>query len=138
MLTLPSSIRVFLAPGATDMRRSFDGLAATARRALALDPLSGDLFVFCNRRRTILKALLWEDSGFWVFAKRLEQGTFSWPRPRRGERHIEMRSAELSLLLGGIDLAGSRRRRWYDRPPTAGKRPPHLDASNSLSTTSCM
>jgi transposase len=117
MLTLPSSVRIFLAPGVTDMRRSFDGLAATARRVLEKDPLSGHVFVFCNRRRTILKALVWDRSGFTILAKRLEQGTFSWPVPRPGEGHVEMRSEELAALLGGLDLTRTRRRRWYDRSP---------------------
>lgn len=117
MLTLPPSVRIYLAPGVTDMRRSFDGLAATVRGVLREDPLSGHVFVFCNRRRTILKALVWDRSGFTILAKRLERGTFAWPAPKPGAAHVEMRSEELAALLGGLDLARTRRRRWFDRRP---------------------
>lgn len=112
MLTLPGSVRIHLAPGATDMRKQFDGLAAAARHVVRRDPASGAAFVFCNRRRTLLKILLWDTSGFWIFAKRLEKGTFAWPRTAEP---VEMRSEELALLLSGVDLANVRRRRWYDR-----------------------
>ena len=114
MLTLPPRLRVFLAPGATDMRKSFDGLAAAARQVIRQDPLSGHVFVFCNRRRHLLKILVWDGSGFWVFAKRLERGTFAWPRTTDP---LELRREELALLLGGIDLRQTRRRAWYDRRP---------------------
>jgi transposase len=117
MLMLPSTVRIYLAPGVTDMRRSFDGLAATVRRVLCQDPLSGHVFVFCNRRRTILKVLVWDRSGFTVLAKRLEHGTFCWPVPGPGEEQVEMRSEELAALLGGLDLSQTQRRRWFDRRP---------------------
>lgn len=112
MLTLPGAVRIFLAPGATDMRKQFDGLAGAARRVVRQDPLSGAAFVFCNRKRNLLKLLIWDSSGWCLFAKRLEKGTFSWPD---GSEPVEMRSTELALLLGGIDLDLTRRRRWYDR-----------------------
>lgn len=116
MLTLPPSVKVFLAAGATDLRKSFDGLSGLAKGALAEDPLSGHLFVFCNRTRTRLKILYFDGSGLWVFAKRLEKGTFSWPEAGDAAR-IELRASELALLVGGIDLEHTRRRRWYDRKP---------------------
>jgi len=116
VLTLPSSVKVFLAAGVTDLRKSFDGLSGLARGALAGDPLSGHLFVFCNRRRDRLKVLYFDGSGLWVFAKRLEKGTFSWPEAGDAAR-IELRAGELALLVGGIDLDRTRRRRWYDRKP---------------------
>jgi transposase len=114
MLTLPPSVRVFLAVGPTDMRRSIDGLAALVRERLQLEPLSGHLFLFRNRRGDRLKILLWDRSGFWVLYKRLERGTFAWPGPEESEP-VEMRGADLMLLLSGIDLAATRRRRWYER-----------------------
>jgi transposase len=107
-------MRIFLAPGATDMRKQFDGLAAAARSVVRQDPLSGAAFVFCNRRRHLLKILLWDTSGWCLFAKRLERGTFAWPE---GTDPVEMRSEELALLLGGIDLDFTRRRCWYERRP---------------------
>ncbi len=116
MLTLPQSVKVFLAAGATDMRKSFDGLSGLARGVLEEDPLSGHLFVFCNRRRDRLKILYFDGSGLWVFAKRLEKGTFAWPE-EGGATRVEMRAGELALLVGGIDLSRTRRRRWYDRKP---------------------
>ncbi len=115
MLTLPPTVRVFLAPGITDMRKSFDGLAAATTRVIRKDPLSGHVFVFCNRRRHLMKVLVWDGSGFCIFAKRLERGTFAWPA---GDKPMELRGEQLSLLLSGIDLRRTRQRRWYARPPT--------------------
>ncbi|HKW00494.1 MAG TPA: IS66 family insertion sequence element accessory protein TnpB [Vicinamibacterales bacterium] len=114
MLTLSPAIRIYLATGATDLRRSIDGLSALVRERLTLDPLSGHLFLFRNRRGDRLKILVWDRSGFWVLYKRLEQGTFAWPA-EPDPAPVEMRSADLLLLLAGTDLAHTRRRRWYDR-----------------------
>jgi transposase len=114
MLTLPPSVRVFLAVGATDLRRSIDGLAALVRERLRLEPLSGHLFLFRNRRGDRLKILVWDRSGFWVLYKRLEQGTFAWPSSEETEP-VEMQGADLMLLLSGVDVGATRRRRWYDR-----------------------
>jgi transposase len=119
VLTLPPTVRIFLAPGVTDMRKSFDGLAGAARQVLRLDPLSGHVFLFSNRRRTMVKILLWDRSGFWVFAKRLERGTFAWPAADASRDHVELRSEELALLIGGLDPGLTRRRRWYERRPQA-------------------
>lgn len=121
MLTLPRTVRIFLAPGVTDMRKSFDGLAAATTRVIRRDPLSGHVFVFCNRRRHLIKLLIWDGAGFIILAKRLEQGTFAWPAEKEA---IELRSEQLSMLLGGIDLRQTRRRRWYDRRPAVGSQPP--------------
>lgn len=96
------------------MRRSMDGLAALVRERLQLEPLSGHLFLFRNRRGDRLKVLVWDQSGFWVLYKRLEQGTFAWPGLAETEP-VEMRGADLMLLLSGVDLGGTRRRRWYGR-----------------------
>lgn len=122
MINLPPSVRIFLAPGATDMRKQFDGLAAIAREVIREDPLSGHLFVFCNRRRDRVKILVFDSTGFWLLAKRLERGTFAWPlatgdMSKRGEK-LEMTSAELAAMLGGFDIARAPRRRWwrYERP----------------------
>jgi transposase len=100
------------------MRKSFDGLSGLARGALEQDPLSGDLFVFCNRRRDRLKILYFDGSGLWVFAKRLEKGTFSWPEAGCAAR-VELRASELALLVGGIDSTRTRLRRWYDQARVA-------------------
>ena len=77
MLTLPTSVRVFIARGATDLRRSFDRLSAQVQELLRQDPLSGHVFVFFNRQRNRVKMLVWERDGFWLLYKRLEAGTFA-------------------------------------------------------------
>lgn len=110
MFAETSAMRVYLAPGITDMRKSFNGLYALVRGTLQNDPLSGHLFVFCNRRRDRIKILYWDGSGLWVCAKRLEKGTFHWPQP--GDGPVEMTRAELNLLLNGIDLRDCRKRPW--------------------------
>lgn len=116
MLSLPTAVRVYLARGATDMRKSIDGLAGVVQQALTDDPFSGHLFVFCNRCRDRIKILYWEQSGFWLLHKRLEKGTFAWPVPPDGAASkVEMTSAELAALLGGIDVRHAKRRRWYSR-----------------------
>lgn len=118
-MTLPlvPGLRVYVAPGVTDMRKSFDGLSASVRQVLKEDPLSGHLFAFCNRRRTQLKLLLWDSTGFWVFAKRLERGTFAWPQPAPGQEKLSLTSEELAALLGGFAIDPSTRRRWWRREP---------------------
>lgn len=114
MLTLSSAVRVYVATGATDLRRSIDGLAALVRDPLALDPLSGPLFLFRNRRGDRVKILVWDRSGYWVLYKRLERGTFAWP-DEDDTTPVELRSSDLLVLLAGVDVTHTRRRRWYDR-----------------------
>lgn len=113
MLTFGAGSRVFLVAGVTDMRGSFDGLSGVVRSAIDGDPKSGDLYVFCNRRRNRLKILFVDESGVWVCAKRLERGTFAWPEPSStAGRRVEMRAAELALLLGGLDAKELKARAW--------------------------
>lgn len=114
-LPFAPGLKVYLAPGATDMRKSFRGLVAATREVLEEDPLSGHVFGFCNRRRTLLKLLLWDTTGFWIFAKRLEQGTFAWPEPAPGELKLHLSGEELAAVLGGYALDVSTRRRWWGR-----------------------
>jgi transposase len=113
MLTLSPAVRIYLATGATDLRRSIDGLSVLVRERLALDPLSGHLFLFRNRRGDRLKILAWDQGGFWVLYKRLERGTFAWPADGDGGP-VTLHSSDLLLLLSGVDLAHTRRRRWYN------------------------
>jgi len=104
--------RVFLAAGATDMRKSYDTLSAIVRGSLGGDPTSGHLYVFCNKRRDRIKVLYFDGSGLWACAKRLEKGTFWWPEVGK-TKAIELSREELVALLGGLDLHHARRRRWY-------------------------
>ena len=113
MLNIGTGSKVFLVAGVTDMRKSFDTLAAVVRGVIHDDPLSGHLFVFCNRRRDRLKVLLWEESGFWLMAKRLEKGTFIWPESSRGK--VEYSTAELAAMLAGLELSGRCRKRYRRR-----------------------
>src|ERR1700692_3837567 len=104
MLTLPVAVRVFVARGATDLRRSFDRLSAQVQEVLRQDPLSGHVFVFFNRPRNRVKLLVWERVGFWLLYKRLEAGTFA------ALERDEINARELYLLLVGIEGARAGRR----------------------------
>lgn len=112
MLTLPSSVRIYLATAPTDLRKGFDGLAAATHHVIRQDPLSGHLFVFINRRRNRMKILVWQASGYLLLYKRLEQGTFKLPlEPIDGQKSVRLEAADLALMLEGIDLRGARRRK---------------------------
>jgi transposase len=108
-----SATRIYLAAGATDMRKNFDGLYGLVRDRLELDPLSGHVFLFSNAQRNRMKLIYWDGSGLWVCAKRLERGCFRWPAAEAGQTKIVLSHEEMALLVGGIDLAGSRRRAWF-------------------------
>lgn len=99
------------------MRAQFDGLAGAVRQYLGGDPRSGHIFMFFNRRRTMVKALYWDRSGYCLWAKRLEKGCFHLPEPAAdGAAAVEMEASELMLVLEGIDLVGATRRaRWIPR-----------------------
>lgn len=113
MLTLGPHVKVYLARGATDMRKGIDGLSGAVRDVLDKDPTSGHVFVFCGRRRHLLKILYFDGTGFWVMAKRLARGTFVWPRADDDRQAIELRPDELMALLGGLDLGKSTWRPWW-------------------------
>ena len=108
-----TATKIYLAAGATDMRKGFDGLYALVRDRLELEPLSGHVFLFSNAQRNRMKLIYWDGSGLWVCAKRLERGCFRWPRAEAGQTKIVLSHEEMALLVGGIDLAGSRRRAWF-------------------------
>jgi transposase len=124
MFGLSAAVRVYFATEAADMRKSFDGLAALASDRLALDPLSGHLFVFLNKRRDRVKILYWDRDGMAVWAKRLERGTFRLPAATSGR--VEMTTAELAALLAGIDLGTARRRVRYSRPSNSVQNPENI------------
>jgi transposase len=116
MLSFTGALKVFVALETCDLRKSFNGLEGLVRERLEEDPRQGALFVFCNRRRTRLKILYWDGSGLWLLIKRLEKGTFSWPRSGQMEG-VKLRLAPeaLAMLTDGIDLRGARLRPWYER-----------------------
>ena len=114
MICLGPATRIYLAVGATDLRNSFEGLCHHVRHQFKVDPLSGNLFVFANRRKTRVKILYWDGSGLWVCAKRLGQGSFHWPRNQAQQQGgLQIVAEQLALLLGGIDLDKTHRRPWW-------------------------
>lgn len=113
MFTFASQTRVYLAVDAVDMRKSFNGLWAEASGRLQEDPYSGALFVFANRRRDRVKILYWDGSGCWIFAKRLEKGTFTWPLGS-DRLKLTLTPEALSMLLAGIDLKDGHKKAWYE------------------------
>ncbi len=116
MLSFAGSLKVFVALEACDMRKGFNGLQALAAQRLGEDPRQGALFVFSNRRHTRLKILYWDGSGLWVLSKRLEKGTFSWPRSVEPQAtKLKLSPEALAMLTDGVDLRGARLRPWYER-----------------------
>lgn len=103
MLSITGSEKVYLACGSTDMRRSIDGLATIVQQCFKLDPFSSSLFVFCNRKKNMLKILHWEYNGFWLYFRRLEKGTFKWPTNQSRDT-ILIGSRELNWLLTGLAI----------------------------------
>jgi transposase len=105
--------RIYLAVGATDMRKGFEGLFGLVRDRLLCDPTGGHVFLFCNAQRNRLKLLFFDNSGLWVCAKRLERGRFTWPQAGDAQGKVMLSHEELTLLMNGIDLTQTKRKRWY-------------------------
>ena len=121
MLTLPRSVRIYLAVGAVDLRKSIDGLGALAR-ARAHDVYSGHLFVFTSRRGDRVKILTWDRGGFVLYYKRLERGRFKLPALAPGATEVELDSTQLAMLLDGIDVKEVRTpKRWEPPRRAAGQ-----------------
>jgi transposase len=114
VLSLASTLRIFLAVEPADMRKGFDGLAQLVRERIAEEPLSGHLFVFRNRRRDRVKILYWDRDGFALWYKRLEKGSFRFPEAKGGR--AEVTPAEMAAVLEGIDLSRARRLPRYALP----------------------
>lgn len=113
VILLPRAVRIYMATTPVRLNRSFDGLSNEVRQVLRQDPLSGHVFVFLNRRRTMAKMPVWTRGGFTIVHKRLEKGTFSQVHVDRTDSHIELDVHELSMLLEGIEIRGARAsKRW--------------------------
>jgi transposase len=122
---LPRAVRVYVATKPVRLNRSFDGLSSEVRTVLQMDPLGGHVFIFLNRRRTMVKLLMWTRGGFTIVHKRLERGTFAFAqRVSEGAAYVELEAHELSMLLEGIDLGGTRTSRGSARwePPQHARR----------------
>jgi transposase len=116
MLSFSGSLKVFVAVEPCDMRRGFNGLHALVAERLGEDLKQGALFVFSNRRHTRLKIICWDGTGIWVLTKRLEQGTFSWPRDvATNQTKLALTPQALAMLTDGVDLRGAKLRPWYER-----------------------
>jgi transposase len=116
MLSFTGSLKVFVATEPADMRMSFNGLWALTSNVLKEDPSDGSLFVFTNGRRNRVKILYWDGTGLWVMTKRLEQGTFSWPKGLDVQNgKLPLSPEALGLLLDGVDLRAGAMRPWYQR-----------------------
>jgi transposase len=102
MLNLESTGQVHLAPGATDLRKSIDGLSVLVSAVFQLDPFSDSWFVFCNRQKNKLKILRWDHNGFWLYYRRLERGRFRWPQP--GGEPLVITRRQLRWLLDGLAI----------------------------------
>ncbi len=116
MLTLGLSGRIWVCVEPVDGRKSFDGLAAVVTAQLGRDPLSGDLFVFKNRRGDRLKILAWQGDGFALYLRRLERGTFAFPLGDPDTAEVSVTATELAMILGGVEVQGAKRRTRYQRP----------------------
>lgn len=117
MLSFTGSLKIYVALEPCDMRKSFNGLSTLVSQRLKADPQNGALYVFINRSRNRLKILYWDGTGLWVMAKRLEKGTFSWPRAVEGNGATQLKLAPeaLAMLTDGIDMRDGRLRPWYQR-----------------------
>jgi transposase len=119
MLSLPLPVRIFLCTRPADMRKSFDGLAQMVREFLGQDPLSGHLFVFRSKRGDRLKLLYWDSDGLAIWYKRLEEGCLRFPPVPEDGHAVEIRSADLAMILDGVDLHSVKRQKRYQRPQPA-------------------
>lgn len=116
MLSFSGSLKVFVAVEPCDMRKGFNGLHGLVTEKLDEDPRQGALFVFSNRRHTRIKILCWDGTGLWVLSKRLEQGTFSWPKNIEPQViKLKLAPQALAMLTDGVDLRGGKLRPWYER-----------------------
>ena len=111
MLALANHSRIFLCTEATDMRRGCRGLSAIVREKFETDPTNGSLCIFINRRRDRMKMLHFADGGFWLYYRLLEAGTFEVLKSKDGSIKRQIDATELSMLLSGVSLAASARRR---------------------------
>lgn len=127
MILLPRAVRIYVATYPVNLRRSFDGLMNEVRSALGLNPLSGHVFVFLNRRKTMVKLLIWTRGGFTIVHKRLERGRFVFQNSVNGQaRSVQIEEHELAMLLEGIDTNKVRRSERWNPPEPPKNQPAHV------------
>jgi len=115
MLALGLATKIHLAAGTTDLRKGMNGLHALIEREHPGQALGGHLFIFCNRRRDTIKVFIYDGTGLWLCAKRLEKGTYHWPKT--AAQPLQLTHPQLQLLLNGIDLANTKNRNWWSPLP---------------------
>ncbi|MEZ6101135.1 MAG: IS66 family insertion sequence element accessory protein TnpB [Pirellulaceae bacterium] len=132
MLSIPSSIRIFICTTATDMRKQFDGLVAIVSHTFGKDVMTGDYFVFVNRAQNRCKVLCWDRDGFAVWAKRLERGRFQLPSAKDDSIVAEIDGTTLAMILGGVDLGSAKRRKRFQIEQS---QPPIGDVSHNAAAS---
>jgi len=113
MITDISKVRIYVKPGPTDFRKQINGLSIIVQEEMALDPLNGNLYIFCNKARNRLKILYWDKTGFCMWLKRLEKAKFPWPRNL--EETLEIDNTKMQMLLSGIDFWNAHKELKYSK-----------------------
>lgn len=114
MFAMGAATRIYVATEPADMRAGFNRLEGLIRERLACDPTTGHIFLFTNRRRNRLKLVYFDGAGLWVCARRMEGGRLHWPEASGGK--VQLTREQFALLIGGIDLAQTKLRKWYRKP----------------------
>lgn len=116
MISFSGSLKIFLLVDYCDMRKGFNGLYGLVGSSFGEDPRNGALYVFTNRRRSRIKVLYFDGTGLWVLSKRLERGTFSWPKAGQTDSaKLKLSPEAFAMLTDGVDLRGAKLRPWYER-----------------------
>ena len=111
MIVELNKVKIFIRPGYTDLRKAVNGLSGITEQQMEGEPFSGNIYLFCNRERKLLKALWWDRNGFWLSQKRLEKGRFPWPLTNEAAQ--ELSAEELTMLLSGIDFFKAHKPLYY-------------------------
>jgi len=106
-------IKIFIRPGQTDLRKAVNGLSVIVQETMKQDPFSGNVYLFCNSEKRLLKAVYWDKTGFWLSQKRLEKEKFPWPQTN--EEALQLTGEELEMLLKGIDFFKAHKELYYKK-----------------------
>ncbi|MDR3338125.1 MAG: IS66 family insertion sequence element accessory protein TnpB [Treponema sp.] len=106
-------VKIYIRPGHTDLRKAVNGLTGIIQEGMEMNPLSGSVFLFCNKNRKLLKAIWWDQTGFWLSQKRLEKDKFPWPEHKQAAEEIN--AEEVKMLLAGIDFFKAHKPLFYQK-----------------------
>ena len=115
MFALNDSQKFYLYSKPTDMRKSFNGLYGLIVRAMQKNPLSGDVYIFINKRRDMMKILHWQHGGFMLYFKRLEKGTFEIPKQENKDEEIKISYTKLAMIISGISVKNLKKRKRFSK-----------------------